>query len=278
MFTHHKGSQHGDAAINNSANMQNSAAGPAVCDSMRPAATSTCIAANPNGDSPANGNRNPNGASPANGNQHANGDTATDGNEHANGDAPGLSHYHGVGDVNGDGRPDIASAAKIGPDGNWFAWWEKPASGATNVPWKKHIVATGEEGATNIQVADVNGDGRNDFIAARGHGRGIVWYEAPNWTPHQINPNLIGPHSLAIADIDGDGDIDAVTCAKESMIVAWFENDGKGNFTTHHIYEAQSAYDIRLVDMDKDGDLDVLVAGQASENVVWYENKMPRKK
>jgi hypothetical protein len=195
----------------------------------------------------------------------------------ANGDAPGLSHYHGVGDVNGDGRPDIASAAKIGPDGNWFAWWEQPASGATTVPWKKHIIATGEEGATNIQVADVNKDGRNDFIASRGHGRGVVWYEAPNWTPHQINPDLIGPHSLAIGDIDGDGDIDAVTCAKESMIVAWFENDGKGNFTTHHIYENQAAYDIRLVDMDGDKDLDVLIAGQASENVVWYENRMPRR-
>ena len=29
-------------------------------------------------------------------------------------DAPGLSHYLGFGDVNGDGRPDAASAAKGG--------------------------------------------------------------------------------------------------------------------------------------------------------------------
>lgn len=189
----------------------------------------------------------------------------------AQGDAPGLSHYHGIGDVNGDGRPDIASAAKIGPDGNWYAWWEQPPNGKE--PWKKHIISTGEEGATNIQMADVNTDGKMDFIATRGHGRGIVWFEGPNWKRHDINAGLIGPHSLAIGDMDGDGDIDAVTCAKESKIVAWFENDGKGNFTTHHIYEDQSAYDIRMVDMDRDGDLDVLVAGQASENVVWYENR-----
>ena len=49
----------------------------------------------------------------------------------AAGDAPGLSHYLGFGDVNGDGRPDAASAAKGGPSdstglGNWFAWWEAP--------------------------------------------------------------------------------------------------------------------------------------------------------
>ncbi len=188
----------------------------------------------------------------------------------ARNDAPGLSHYHGFGDVNGDRRPDIASAAKIGPDGNWFAWWEQPAD--PRGVWKKHIIATGEEGATNIHVADVNGDGKADFIASRGHGRGLVWYEGPAWTPHPINTELVGPHSLAIGDINGDGFVDAVTCAKDSGVAAWFENDGKGNFTTHHIHEDQSAYDIRLVDMDGDGDLDVLIAGQQSENIVWYEN------
>ncbi|MBS1829906.1 MAG: VCBS repeat-containing protein [Acidobacteria bacterium] len=188
----------------------------------------------------------------------------------ANNDAPGLSHYHGFGDVNGDGRPDIASSAKIAPEGNWYAWWEQPPN--PKGLWKKHVIATGEEGATNIHVAEVNRDGKADFIASRGHGQGLVWYEAPGWTPHQINERLVGPHSLAIGDVNGDGIVDAVTCAKDSGVAAWFENDGKGNFTTHHIHEDQSAYDIRLVDMDGDGDLDVLIAGQQSENIVWYEN------
>jgi hypothetical protein len=192
----------------------------------------------------------------------------------ANGDAPGLSHYHGVGDVNGDGRPDIASAAKIAPHGNWFAWWEQPANSRS--AWKKHTLSTGEEGATNIMMADVNRDKKMDFIATRGHGRGVLWFEAPNWNAHQINGDLVGPHSLAIGDIDRDGDIDFATCAKDSGIAAWFENDGKGNFTTHHIHEDQSAYDIRLVDMDGDGDLDVLIAGQQSENIVWYENRLSK--
>lgn len=192
----------------------------------------------------------------------------------AQGDAPGLSHYHGFGDVNGDGRPDVASAAKIEPDGNWFAWWEQPED--PRGPWKKHIISANEPGATNVLIADINGDGHNDFIASRGHGVGVVWFENPDWSPHQIDDRLIGPHSLAIGDIDGDGDIDAVTCAKDSHIVAWFENDGKGNFTTHHIHENQASYDIRLVDMDGDGDLDILNAGQESRNVVWFENLLKR--
>ena len=189
-------------------------------------------------------------------------------------DAPGLSHYIGFGDVNGDRRPDIASAAKVPEGGNWFAWWE--ASRDPRKPFKKHVIAENQDGATNILMADVNGDGKTDFIASRGHGKGVVWYEAPKWTPHEINPNLTGPHSLAVGDIDGDGDIDAVTCAKDDFIAAWFENDGKGNFTTHPIYADQSAYDIRLVDMDGDGDLDVLIAGHLSANVAWYENRLKK--
>lgn len=194
----------------------------------------------------------------------------------AKGDAPGLTHYHGFGDVNGDGRGDIASAAKIGAEGNWFAWWEQPAD--ARAVWKKHVIATGQHGATNILIADLDGDGKNDFAGARGHGTGLVWFRNPDWKATDINTSLVGPHSLATGDIDNDGDIDLVSCAKDSFIAAWFENDGKGNFTTHHIYENQAAYDIRLVDMDSDGDLDVLIPGQESHNIVWYENHIARKK
>ncbi|MDA0832770.1 MAG: VCBS repeat-containing protein [Planctomycetota bacterium] len=191
-------------------------------------------------------------------------------------DAPGLSHYMGIGDVNGDGRPDIATAAKGGPQadpgtGEWFAWWEAPADPRKN-GWNKHLIADNQPGATNIHPADVNGDGKVDFIASRGHGRGVVWFEAPDWKIHVIHPTLMEPHCLAAVDMDGDGDIDAATCAYGDKIAAWFENDGKGNFTTHVVGTDQAAYDLRAFDMDNDGDLDLLIAGQASQNVVWFAN------
>ncbi|MEK6236908.1 MAG: VCBS repeat-containing protein, partial [Planctomycetales bacterium] len=193
-------------------------------------------------------------------------------------DAPGLSHYLGHGDVNGDGRPDAASGAKGGPTaepgtGDWFAWWEAPRN--PRGAWKKHLIADQQPGATNIHPADVNGDGKTDFIASRGHGKGVLWFEAPDWKPHDIHPTLEGPHCLTVIDLDGDGDVDAATCAKDDKIVAWFENDGRGKFTTHIIARDQAAYDIRSTDMDADGDLDILIAGQASKNVVWFAN--PRK-
>lgn len=187
-------------------------------------------------------------------------------------DAPGLSHYMGFGDVNGDGRPDIASGAKVGPDGNWFAWWEAPADPKTQ-GWKKHLLSAKEPGATNIAIADFNGDGKGDFFATRGHGLGAVFFASPDFTRREVDTTLGGPHDLAIGDIDGDGDMDAVTCGKDSFVVTIFWNDGKGNFTRQDIWHGNSAYDIRLFDMDRDGDLDILVAGQTSKSVFWLENR-----
>lgn len=189
-------------------------------------------------------------------------------------DAPGLTHYLGLGDINGDGRPDAVTGAKGGPQadpgtGEWFAWWEAPRDPAR--PWKKHLVSDAQPGATNIHPADVNGDGKMDLVAARGHGRGVIWFEGPNWNEHAIHPDLKEPHCLVVQDLDQDGDIDAATCAYGDKLAAWFENDGKGNFQTHIVGRDQEAYDIRAVDMDGDGDLDLLIAGRGSDNVVWYE-------
>ena len=192
-------------------------------------------------------------------------------------DAPGLSHYLGAGDLNGDGRLDITMAAKGRPQdksgsGEWFAWWE--AGKDPNKPFTKHLLPGKHPGATNIMPADVNGDGKLDIIASRGHGVGLIWYENPKWAIHEINNDLQSPHCLQIGDIDNDGDLDAATCAYLSRKAAWFENDGQGKFTTHIIGADQAAYDIRLVDMDNDNDLDVLIAGQQSKHVVWYENPL----
>lgn len=196
-------------------------------------------------------------------------------NVFADQDAPGLIHYIGVGDVNGDGRLDAATGAKGGPQatskGAWFAWWQAPES-PTEV-WKKHLISDDEIGATNIHPADVDGNGVMDFVASRGHGKGVIWFEGPNWKRHDIDAEIKEPHCLVVIDMDKDGDVDAATCALGSKQAAWYENDGKGIFRKHVVGNEQEAYDIRAVDIDLDNDLDLIVAGRNSRNVVWYEHK-----
>ena len=46
----------------------------------------------------------------------------------------------------------------------------------------KKITLDREFRSEGVAVADVNRDGKTDVIA------GNLWYEAPNWTPHEIQP------------------------------------------------------------------------------------------
>ena len=189
-------------------------------------------------------------------------------------DAPGGSHYTGFGDVNGDGQPDISCASKGGdgfPGGQWFAWWEQPADAMAR--WKKHVLSDNQPGATNIHPLDVNADGHVDFVATRGHGKGVLWFPGPKFTPVEIDAEIEGPHCLATVDLDGDGDIDIATCGRDTDgLAVWYENSGRGEFRRHLIGDDQGSYDIRAVDMDGDKDLDLLIAGHTSRNIVWYEN------
>lgn len=192
----------------------------------------------------------------------------------ADADARGGSHYMGAGDIDGDGWKEIAVGAKGKPfvDGNWFAFWKNPGKDLVDGPWQKVILAENQTAATNILPADVNGDGKVDWVASRGHGIGVLWFENPSWKIHEIDTEVEFPHSLTIADHDQDGDLDASSCGYGSERVMWYENDGKGNFTNHILDTNQQSYDLRSVDMDGDGDLDLLNAGRGTNNVAWYEN------
>ncbi|TWU57641.1 FG-GAP repeat domain-containing protein [Rubripirellula reticaptiva] len=189
-------------------------------------------------------------------------------------DARGGSHYMGVGDIDGDGWKEIAVGAKGLPftDGNWFAYWKNPGKDKVDGVWEKVILAEDQTAATNISPADVNGDGKVDWLASRGHGNGVIWFENPSWKIHTIDPEIEFPHSLTVADHDQDGDIDAAVCGFGSELLMWYENDGSGSFTHHTLDRNQQSYHLSSVDMDGDGDLDLLNAGRGTANVAWYEN------
>lgn len=194
----------------------------------------------------------------------------------AAGDARGGSHYMGAGDIDGDGWKEIAVGAKGKPfaDGNWFAYWQNPGKSGVKGRWKKISLAQNQIAATNIRPADVNGDGKTDWIATRGHGVGVLWFENPTWEIHEIDRTILQPHSLTVADFDQDGDIDAASCGYESKRVMLYVNNGKGVFNLTTIDDDEESYDLRHIDMDSDGDLDLLNAGRGSRNVVWYENPL----
>ena len=50
--------------------------------------------------------------------------------------------------------------------------WKNPGKGGARGAWGKVSLADNQTGATNILPADVNGDGKTDWLASRGHGKG----------------------------------------------------------------------------------------------------------
>jgi hypothetical protein len=185
------------------------------------------------------------------------------------GQSGGLAHYPAIGDLNGDGKLDIAHAAKSPEGGEWYRIWTQPAD-ATK-PWDFKEIGVNYTQATNVQIGDIDGDGKNDILASQGHHFGVMWFKGPTWEQSYIDKDLQSPHTLVLADIDRDGDLDGATCAYDSAMLVWFENDGKGRFKKHVIATDQAAYDLAARDVDNDGDLDFVVAGQNSKNVIWYE-------
>ena len=134
------------------------------------------------------------------------------------GDYQRYTHGLGYGDINGDGRVDL-----VDKDG----WYEQPASRDNDPVWVKHAFHF-TDGAAQMLVYDVNGDGLNDVITCLNpHGYGLVWYEQvreggnitfrqhvilnPDATPNKYGVAFSQPHSQALFDIDGDGLKDIVT-------------------------------------------------------------------
>jgi hypothetical protein len=159
-------------------------------------------------------------------------------------------------DVNADGRNDVITAA--GHDFGVF-WFEQGPGGQ----WTKRIIDNAWSQGHASTLADLNGDGRQDFVTGKrfmAHNGsdpgereplGVYWYEyrpvsatagasstgasagqargpAVEWIRHLVDygGRMGGGMQIPVIDIDGDGDRDLVCAGKSGLFLV--ENLTKG--------------------------------------------------
>ena len=148
-----------------------------------------------------------------------------------------------------------------------------------------------------MHVLDVNGDGRNDILAAAGHDYGVFWFEQREndvWIRHVIDNSWSQGHASLVVDLNGDGRRDFVTGKRfmahngsdpgerEPLGLYWYESrplpvpasatSGRtpaapGVEWIRHVidYGGRIGTGMQIVaaDLDADKDLDIVVGGKS---------------
>ena len=183
-----------------------------------------------------------------------------------------------VSDLDEDGDPDIVVAAFVG---DTYSWYENDGSGI----FTAHTIddSPNADGATALDIGDLDGDGDQDIAAGSNNANQYLWYENDgneNFTAKIIDNTSsysIGPRGLSLVDLEQDGDLDIITAAVTSDAFAWYENDGSGNFTgdiiSTDLTYSNGAFAITSADMDGDLVDDIVVAANISDAFSWFKTE-----
>jgi hypothetical protein len=175
-------------------------------------------------------------------------------------------------DFDGDGDLDLVAAVF----GNLTVGRVLYLENRTTDPSRPEFVpATLDErdGTINVPVADLNGDGRPDFVAliSQEHETVVAFLNdgGGRFTRKTI---YTAPHpafscsGLQLVDLDGDGDLDALLSNGDALDrrqfkpyqgIHWLENRGEYPFVAHRLDSVYGVGRAVAGDLDGDGDLDI---------------------
>jgi hypothetical protein len=171
-----------------------------------------------------------------------------------------------LGDFNGDKCLDLAVVTTSEQGVRAFAGdckggWKEKSKGLPHEEW-----------GNAIEIADVDGDGKLDIVAAyaagprlwRGDGQGD-WSEASEGLPA---PEIHGLYwGIAVGDVNGDGKLDIASGAAVPGVEVFIQETGESGPKWRRAIDGivpMNALGVAFGDLDKDGKTDLVVAGKTN--------------
>jgi len=147
---------------------------------------------------------------------------------------------------------------------------------SAQITWERRVLDDNLQGARDVFVIDLDGDGDHDILSAAMDQDEITWWDNDGheqYTRRPISTTFDGAISVYAGDIDNDGDIDIAGAGFYAGDIAVWYNDGQENFTRTDIYTTFSgAICVRMADINGDGHVDLLAASSAQGRVCWWHN------
>jgi hypothetical protein len=207
-----------------------------------------------------------------------------------------------VGDFDGDGDADLV-AAEFGHLRTGRVLLYENLGIQRGMPNLREHVIDPRHGAIHVPVADLNGDGRLDFVALISQEYEVI--EAyinsgdgkfERQTVFAAGDPAYGSSGIELVDLDRDGDLDVLYSNGDTFGsdylkpyhgIRWLENQGSYPFVEHPLTQMIGVQRAVAVDLDDDQDLDIAAIGFLPQNLVanpeltkhdsliWLEQQQP---
>ncbi len=177
-----------------------------------------------------------------------------------------------IGDLNGDGKPDLATA-NAGVDSVSVLMQNAATPGTFAAP----VSYTAGTGPRFVAIVDINSDGRLDLAVANQNSNTVSVLLQNTASPGNFLAGTLfntfsTPYALAPADLNGDGRLDLAVACVNTQVVILLQNAPAtpvpGTYNPAVNYGAGAVPSaVAIGDLNDDGRLDLAIANRDTNNV-----------